>query len=142
MPAPSKRPDAFASEYFLWLATVEPEERNRIATVLEEVDVKTPADLALLAQRMIVEVIRGNVAPEVADATHKWAELMLAALTVEAARTGKNTNIIMQFSQHSMETIDTVARIREKSADLRTPPVKIEQDQVLESTDIEERKVG
>ncbi len=83
-----------ASDYFGWLQTVPEEQRIAVAEVIARIELKSSKDLVTLSQQMIVAVLKGTVAPDIAAEARKWAELMLAAYTVtEAARTGANMSV-------------------------------------------------
>lgn len=74
--------------YAEWLDLVPVEERETLAAVLTENPVKNYDDLVSFSQTVMVHILCGNIAPCVADAASRWAELMLTALAAKHTASG------------------------------------------------------
>lgn len=74
--------------YAEWLELVPADERNALAVVLTENPVRSYDDLVSFSQTVMVQILCGNIAPCVADAAGRWAELMLTALAAKNTASG------------------------------------------------------
>ena len=74
--------------YIEWLDKVPEEERRLLATVIAERPIKDYDDLVAFSQSVMVEVLCGRIAPCVADAAGRWAEIMLTALAAKNTANG------------------------------------------------------
>ena len=100
------------SDYLAWLTLVPAEEREAVADLIASVELKSAKDLVLLSQKMLSAVLRGTISPDISAEARKWAELMLAALTVEVAGT-KGTNMSLSFNMLMNQTAQDIARANE-----------------------------
>jgi len=74
--------------YIEWLDKVTPESRELLAKVFSENPVTNYDELITFSQRVMVEVLCGNIAPCVADAAARWAEIMMTALAAKNTANG------------------------------------------------------
>lgn len=74
--------------YIEWLDKVTPESRKLLAKVFSENPVTNYDELITFSQRVMVEVLCGNIAPCVADAAARWAEIMMTALAAKNTANG------------------------------------------------------
>lgn len=63
--------------YSGWLDRVPPEERAAVADIIEKSDLSTLNGINRLSQMMVIEMIRGNISPAVANAAKPWIELII-----------------------------------------------------------------
>lgn len=74
--------------YIEWLDKVPEEERRLLAKVIADRPIKDYDDLVAFSQSVMVEVLCGRIAPCVADAAGRWAEIMLTALAAKNTANG------------------------------------------------------
>ena len=74
--------------YIEWLDKVPEEERRVLAQVVADRPIRDYDDLVAFSQNVMVEVLCGRIAPCVADAAGRWAEIMLTALAAKNTAMG------------------------------------------------------
>ncbi len=72
-------------EYIEWLERVPEEARNKMAIVFSNVSIETYEDVISFSQKVMVQVLCGNIPPVAADAAVRWAEVMLASFSAKEA---------------------------------------------------------
>lgn len=123
---------ARSSEYVTWLSRIDDDTREKIGEILLAVDVSSPLGVAELAKRMIVECVKGNIAPAIADSVVKWAELMLSAITIDKVKNNPNTNVVVAFHQEVSSVIHTINEAQANAQDL-SKPAQLHDDNILDS---------
>jgi len=97
------------SDYIAWLSLIPEVERNAVADLVSSVELKSAKDLVTLSQKMLSAVLRGTISPDISEEARKWAELMLASLTVDLAGT-KGTNMSMSVMMLMNQTTQEISR--------------------------------
>lgn len=80
--------EAEGSDYLIWLQQVPPEERKRIAKLLERHRVQDYQTLVAFSQAIMVELVQGNITPVIARELRYWAELLFTVIATEATALG------------------------------------------------------
>jgi hypothetical protein len=76
------------ADYAAWLTTVPDEQREAVAEIVEKHVVSDYKSFGQLAQKVMAEVLRGRITPEVAKEARAWAELLFTSLATEASAHG------------------------------------------------------
>tara|TARA_Y100000310_G_scaffold335697_1_gene418389 strand:+ start:592 stop:957 length:366 start_codon:yes stop_codon:yes gene_type:complete len=74
--------------FLQWLEMVPASRRKALTTLFAENTIASYDDLVRFSQRVMVEVLSGNIPPCVADAAGRWAEITLTALAAKNTASG------------------------------------------------------
>ena len=82
---PAKTRPTASGDWLAWLATADPQEREKLRAEVAKVEETEYDGVAALAKVMIQGLIAGAVSPSVSQEARGWAEIMLASRATQLA---------------------------------------------------------
>lgn len=118
-------------EYIFWLDNTHPDERNKIAQIIEDHPITSYADIGLLAKVLLAHTIRGNISPQLAETTLKFVKTIIGTHVLDSGGIQDSRNI--SGSQSNTVLIEQVTKVKQL---LTARPQYMNELNVLDQTEL------